>query len=224
MVVAADLSHDALRECQRAASERPELAPVCCVVADLRHLPFRVDSFDAVLARSVLIYIHDKTEAIGELQRVLRPSGRVSVFEPINELAEQERQHRAASGFFDDLEPEYRRVQHYIDHHGDAWYGTLVGWDERDLVRWFEEVGFQGLSLAFERTSTPFGRPTTRSKAAVATTLLARPNPNMPSYEEIARQVLGDDADGYLERYAAFLYQRGGLPGVWAVAYVVARK
>jgi len=42
------------------------------------------DSIDVVTTRSVLIYVADKGKAFREFHRVLRPGGRVSIFEPIN--------------------------------------------------------------------------------------------------------------------------------------------
>src|SRR5215211_7600680 len=39
---------------------------------------------DAVTARSVLIYVADRHRVLDESFRVLRPGGRLSVFEPLN--------------------------------------------------------------------------------------------------------------------------------------------
>ena len=43
-------------------------------------------SVDVVTTRSVLIYVKDKAAALREFYRVLKPGGRVSLFEPINVL------------------------------------------------------------------------------------------------------------------------------------------
>ena len=41
-------------------------------------------SVDAVTTRSVLIYVDRKQESFTEFYRVLKPGGRLSIFEPIN--------------------------------------------------------------------------------------------------------------------------------------------
>jgi len=43
--------------------------------ADLLHLPYASDSFEAVLAISVLEHIEALAEACGEIRRVLKPGG-----------------------------------------------------------------------------------------------------------------------------------------------------
>ena len=43
-------------------------------------------SVDVVTTRSVLIYVKDKARAMREFYQVLKPGGRVSLFEPINVL------------------------------------------------------------------------------------------------------------------------------------------
>ncbi len=52
--------------------------------ADLEPIPS--ESVDVVTTRSVLIYVLDKRAAFEAMHRVLRPGGRISLFEPINRL------------------------------------------------------------------------------------------------------------------------------------------
>ena len=59
-------------------------APVAPLTATLIQLPLRDQIADAVVARSVLIYIPDLETAIAEAARILRPGGRLSLFEPVN--------------------------------------------------------------------------------------------------------------------------------------------
>lgn len=116
VVVVLDRSRDALVACRRfatgqetvaatlqpAGGERddvvptgqaswaePTAAPLGCVVSDACRLPFADRRFDAVVLRSVLIYLTEKALALRELHRVLRPGGRLSLFEPISRVAEE---------------------------------------------------------------------------------------------------------------------------------------
>jgi SAM-dependent methyltransferase len=56
-------------------------------------------SVDVVTTRSVLIYVKDKAAALREFYRVLRPGGRISVFEPVNVY---QRASAARAGHLDD--------------------------------------------------------------------------------------------------------------------------
>jgi ubiquinone/menaquinone biosynthesis C-methylase UbiE len=86
-VVFSDISQDLLDHCRAAAAA--EGLPDRCrfVLASADSLDGIADaSVDVVTARSVLIYVKDKAEALRAFCRVLRPGGRISVFEPINVL------------------------------------------------------------------------------------------------------------------------------------------
>jgi arsenite methyltransferase len=79
-VIAVDISVDALEEL-RAHATAPNIS---YLVGQADVLPLRDASVDAVVTRSVLIYVADKAEAAREFARVLGSDGRVSLFEPIN--------------------------------------------------------------------------------------------------------------------------------------------
>ena len=131
--------------------------------------------------------------------------GRASIFEPINEVSERVRKQVCASGFFDRLQPEWGQVREYLDAHANEWWGTLVGWDERELIGWFEAAGFSGVKVSYELMSGVRARKP--KKADIAAGFRGRPNPNMPSYEEVAREVLADRHGGHVgacrHRYVA---------------------
>ena len=63
-------------------------------------------SVDVVTTRSVLIYVKDKAAAFRAFYRVLKPGGRVSLFEPVNRL------HTAPRPF--------RRLRHPADRSGGS--------------------------------------------------------------------------------------------------------
>jgi ubiquinone/menaquinone biosynthesis C-methylase UbiE len=221
LVVALDISADALGEARRRAVDTVDEAPLHLVRADALDLPFADNAFDVVCTRSVLIYVKDKAAAIRELHRVLRPNGRASIFEPINDVA---RAHAWAGGRSPDMpasvEPEHGRIVAYLnDQSKDS--GTMLGFDERDLVRWFVEAGFALVQLTYELTRGQ--RPASRSAAEVLAGLRQRPNPGTPSYEEAAHAVLGDAVDQYLDRYVEVIRSTPSAH-MSAVAYITAAR
>jgi ubiquinone/menaquinone biosynthesis C-methylase UbiE len=111
-------------------------------VGDALHLPLVGGWADAVVMRSVLIYIADRPAAAREISRVLRPGGRFLSYEPIN-----------------------RRMQQIIDMTGfedvrDAYQAgldsnTLTNFDETDLVAAFREAGFASVKVEMDESRFP---------------------------------------------------------------------
>ena len=194
-MIALDGSPDALVECQR--RRRPG-DPLREVVGDAVSLPLPDKCVHAVVARSVLIYVVDKARAATEFHRVLRPGGRVSIFEPINIQYEW-----FTDVDLSDLEPARSHVLERWHSGGDPGR-AMRGFDERDLMQHFAEAGFDSVELTHE-----VSRRRTRARSQeVAAFLTVRPNPNMVSYEEAARDMLGVDADEHLAALAAALTSR----------------
>jgi SAM-dependent methyltransferase len=54
-------------------------AELCCAGADAQALPFRDETFDALLAAHMLYHVGDRSRALSEMRRVLRPGGRLCV-------------------------------------------------------------------------------------------------------------------------------------------------
>ena len=55
---------------------------VPCLVADAARLPFVDASFDALLVRDLLHHVPDRSGALAEARRVLKPGGRLTLIEP----------------------------------------------------------------------------------------------------------------------------------------------
>ena len=143
-IIFCDVSEDLLDHCRAAARElgvadRAEF--VRAAAEDLSPIPD--GSVDVVTSRSVLIYVQEKEAAFREFHRVLRPGGRVSIFEPINNY------------FPDDMNDfwgfDARPVRDLVEK---IW--VCEGWDdsnrandpmmnfnERDLLRHAEDAGFR---------------------------------------------------------------------------------
>jgi arsenite methyltransferase len=89
-VVFSDISDVLLKFCEEGASELGVLDRCRFVRASADDLGALADAeVDVVTTRSVLIYVVDKPAAFREFLRVLRPGGRISLFEPINRFAGQ---------------------------------------------------------------------------------------------------------------------------------------
>ena len=104
-------------------------------------------SVDVVTTRSVLIYVADKAGALDAMYRVLRPGGRISLFEPINRLMYPEAADRfwgydvsAVSALADKVKRTYREIS-------DPAASTMLDFDDRDLVRFAEAAGFSRIHL-----------------------------------------------------------------------------
>jgi arsenite methyltransferase len=133
-VIAVDVSVDALEEL-RANATAPNIA---YLVGQAEVLPLLDATIDGIVTRSVLIYVDDKAEAAREFARVLRPGGRVSLFEPIN-------RHNLRLWEALDLSPLgdlARRVKNFAEASYANPDDPMLNFDEDDLERCFIDAGF----------------------------------------------------------------------------------
>jgi arsenite methyltransferase len=133
-VIALDISVDALDEL-RASTTAPN---VSYFVGQADVLPLRDASVDAVVTRSVLIYVEDKGEAAKEFARVLRRGGHISLFEPINRrnlLLTQ-------AVDFSPLGELGERVRAWNEDFYANADDPMLNFDESDLERFFVNAGF----------------------------------------------------------------------------------
>jgi arsenite methyltransferase len=133
-VVALDISVDCLDELRATCDD----SRVSYLVGGAEVLPLPDASVDVVLTRSVLIYVREKAEAAREFFRVLRPGGRVSIFEPVNRRCTQLWEVVDFGDLHDRVvEDFYRRWP--PDH-------PMQDFDPEDMQRWFGDAGFEELS------------------------------------------------------------------------------
>jgi ubiquinone/menaquinone biosynthesis C-methylase UbiE len=76
-VVATDVSAAMIAEAKRSVAAA-RVANVRCLVMDAQDLKFRAGAFDAVIARNSLMFIPDLSLALSEMNRVLKPDGRIA--------------------------------------------------------------------------------------------------------------------------------------------------
>jgi arsenite methyltransferase len=146
-VIFSDVSDDLLAECKRLAKELGVLDRSEFVTASADSLPLDRESVDVVTTRSVLIYLLQKEPAFREFHRVLRPGGRLSIFEPVNSFCYEQR-----NKFYYGL--DVSPVQHLADKVMARWQAPpeehpLLNFDERDLFRFANEAGFEEVRLDY---------------------------------------------------------------------------
>jgi arsenite methyltransferase len=210
-VLFADISEPLLEECRTIAGELGLIDRSEFVVAPADDLtPVPDASVDVVTTRSVLIYVRDKRRAFAELFRVLRPGGRLSIFEPINRFGMDERRRE----FFGLDEPEIGPIAAKLE----AVYGEaqpeddpMLDFDERDLMRDAETAGFFPVRA---EVRLDVERQEARSWEGF---LESSGNPNVPTLAEAMESALTSEER---ERYTAYLRPRvdGGL-GRWRMAH-----
>jgi arsenite methyltransferase len=217
-VIFSDISTELLDHC-RIEAERRGLVDRCTFVsapaADLSPVPDR--AADVVTTRSVLIYVADKASAFAEAFRVLRPGGRLSIFEPINRYF-GDRRERMFGFDLTGIEDVADRVAAVYDRLQPPASDPMLNFGERDLLDLAERSGFDDVHLDL---SVEIARPKTASWASFMNT---PPNPLVPSLAEaMAQELTPQEAT----RFEAHLRPRvEGGQGVKrsAVAYLSATK
>jgi arsenite methyltransferase len=158
-VIFSDVSDDLLAECRRIAEETAVVSRCEFVRASADDLsPIGNASVDVVTTRSVLIYLNDKRPAFGQMFRVLRPGGRISLFEPINRFGRPEAEH-LFYGF--DVRPVQHLAAKIKARHSALHAHPLTNFDERDLFLFGEEAGFGEIILDYRAESRPWDFETT---------------------------------------------------------------
>jgi arsenite methyltransferase len=218
-VVFADISEVLLDESRALAGELDALDRCDFVQApadDLASVPD--ESIDVVTTRSVLIYVEDKARAFAEFFRVLRPEGRISLFEPINRFGMEMRREE----FFAFDDPALGSIGAKLD----ALFAELqppetdpmLDFDERDLMTLAESAGFFPVRTDVRLVVEP-SEP--RSWEGF---LSSAGNPKIPTFAEAMDRVLSAEET---ERFVEYLRPRveHGL-GRWRMgsAYLWATK
>jgi SAM-dependent methyltransferase len=186
-VIFSDISTDLLAECRRRATDDGLLDRCRFVEAGADDLRGIADaSVDVVTTRSVLIYVARKQAAFAEFFRVLRPGGRLSIFEPINSFAGP----GPRFGLFGlDVEPvaDLAAKVREAFASGPAEQNPMVNFDERDLLRWVREAGFTPVEMDYRaEVDVPQPLPTTDWDVLRRTA----PNPLAPTFDEAMGRAL----------------------------------
>ena len=186
-VVFCDISDELIDHCRRLAAVSDLTDRSQFIVAPADNLrPLSDGSVDVVTTRSVLIYVKDKAGAFSEFFRVLRPGGRLSIFEPINRFGypwPPERFFGYDVAPVADLAIKVMSVYHRLQPPDDP----MLDFDSLDLLRHAEHAGFADIHLTLEVVVD--SRPWTGGLAWNAFLGLSG-NPRLPPVGEVLDEAL----------------------------------
>jgi len=187
-VIFSDISTDLLDFCRTAATELEVLDRCRFVEASADHLAsIESESVDVVATRSVLIYVDEKAAAFGEFARVLRPGGRISLWEPINRFGSEDRRGSFMGLQVDGLEAITAKLRAVYEAIQPADSDPMLDFDERDLLRLAEQAGFFPIRLTLD------ARIEAMEQRSWDTLLDTAWNPNVPTLRESMEEVLTPD-------------------------------
>jgi ubiquinone/menaquinone biosynthesis C-methylase UbiE len=217
-VIFSDISDDLLQHARELAREMNVLDRCQFVHATADDLsPFADGSIAAVTTRSVLIYVSAKQQAFNEFSRVLRPSGCLSIFEPINRFGTPEPPERFGSYDVTPVIEIANKLKAVYDSLQPTDTDPMVDFDERDLIACAEKAGFAQIGLELQVEIKPPDRDNWEDALHTAG------NPKIPTLEEAMQQVLTpDEMAAFIHHLRPLVESRQGLSRrarayMWAV-------
>ena len=215
-VIFTDISDQLLERCRLIASDTG-VSQNCRFLTTPAETLLGVDdsSVDVVTTRSVLIYVDDKAAAFAAFRRVLRPGGRVSLFEPINRrfaALNRDTLFGYDPGPVIELAARVRAVFEASAPTG----GAMMGFDETDLLLLAENAGFSDIAVTLELSTTqsPY------SLMSWDQLMKTSPHPNAPTYREAIDQALSPVEAASIEEYLRPRMEKGGGRNRGALAYL----
>ena len=221
-VIFSDISQNLLDHAQQSAAEMGLLERCTFVSASAENLAQIGDqTVDVVTTRSVLIYVCNKEQAFNEFYRVLKPGGRISLFEPINRFCRSEPSQlfrgfdvSAIVPIADKVKAAYTELQPFDSD-------PMFDFCEQDLVNFADRAGFSQISMAVQFNI----RPRTKQEQIEWDAFLhCPPNPKVPSLFEVIKEKLTSSEIEWLLAHMRPQVERHRGKERSAVAYVQARK
>ena len=216
-VIFSDISQDLLNHCRSLAEDLGLIDRCQFLKASADNLAGCNDAtVDVVTTRSVLIYMEAKQSAFKEFHRVLKPGGRLSIFEPINRFGYDPANSfpgfnvAPIIGIVEKISTVYSRLQPATD--------PMLDFDERDLFNIAEKAGFGEIHLELHADMAPI------PAGKLETMLRMSGNPRIPSLEEAMKQALTDEEIEMFTNHLRPQVETGQGTRKSAIAYLWALK
>jgi len=226
-VIFSDVSQDLLDHCTSLAQQIQALDRCQFIRASADDLSAtESSSVDVVTTRSVLIYVQAKQQAFHEFYRVLKPNGRLSIFEPINRFCYPEPSHIFMGYDVTPIEALASKVRAVFERIQPPESSPMLNFDERDLLTFAEQAGFAEIHLELQiemKQPQEIDQTDTAKKLSWEVLLKSSGNPLAPTLEEaIAQALMPDEAEqftAYLRPLVETMHgrQRQALAYLWAV-------
>lgn len=222
-VIFSDISLDLLEHARKLAEQMGALDRCDFVPADAADLaPFAAESVDVVTTRSVLIYVKDKAGAFTAFQRVLKPGGVLSIFEPINRFGYPEQEHILWGMDVTPIVPLARKVKAVFEAIQPPGEDPMLDFDERDLLTLAERAGFREVHL--ELRAQIISQKDAWKPDDWEDFLEVAANPKLPTLREAIHEALTPDERDTFTAYIRPRYERREGISRGAVAYLWAVK
>jgi ubiquinone/menaquinone biosynthesis C-methylase UbiE len=224
-VIFSDVSQDLLDVSRGLAQELDTLSRCEFVLARAEDLaPVADESVDVVTTRSVVIYVEEKQRAFDTFHRVLRPGGRLSMFEPINRFTFPEPEHEYMGFDVTPIAGLVRRVKDAYNRLAGNGDSTLVDFDEDDLISFAQGAGFRKVELTYEAKIERDVGPHWGNELSWDTFLRVAPNPLAPTLAETIDDALSpEEAKRFVSHLRPLFEEKRGTSRS-AVAYLRAVK
>jgi ubiquinone/menaquinone biosynthesis C-methylase UbiE len=219
-VIFSDISEDLLTQC-RMLAEQSGVRDRC------RFLRMAADqlaeladtSVDVITTRSVLIYVVAKQQAFREFYRVLKPQGRLSIFEPINRFGYPEPSNQFMGYDVTPIQSLAQKVRAVYEQAIPSESHPMLNFDERDLLTFAEQAGFADIHLELRAVITP-----ATSMPPWETLLHIAGNPLEPTLAEAMQQALTPAEAAQFTAHVRPLIEQSKGTHRSAVAYLWATK
>jgi arsenite methyltransferase len=217
-VIFSDVSQTLLNH-TRCIAQKLAIADRCqFLAAPAERLPIHSNSVDVVTACRVLIHVADKQSAFTEFFRVLKPGGRMSVFEPINSFSFPEPEHLFSGRDVTPVISIAAKIKAIYFRNQPPAIDPMMNFGERDLIEFAQKSGFDTVQLELQiKTDRP-------KISDWETWVRIKPNPRGLSVEEAMEQTLTSEERELFVRHLRPLVESRQGSRKSCVAYLFAIK